>query len=855
MRALALVGLVACSDLRELETGVCGNGVVEAGEDCDGKNARCIACGIRCDDQRRCDTYPGTVGYVCGADDFCHAPGGTLRDPDAFTVAASSLRITDIDRDRIGDLLIQSPTALEVRSGNFEGRPRTTTYLLAPISRGPASFAFLDEGPEASTPTLDVLLPTADGVAAYTSELGVLSPYPFPSLVGMDLGTPVHAHQIEPQVIGSVGTLPNSTALAFVVLDVSGGGMPGMVGGAPLCGADLTQFDPVRIDFYEISAGHQLVAATLAGATPSVCVLSVDKQGTSYAVTQLALAPVNPPALRRPLLAPLRSACPSLVIREASGAIAEYAGAVGTTTTCTLTAVRVQLAAPSDASPVGFTPLVPPRAGATIALALSSGVFAFDTTAGLTRIYEADRPIARVAPIDVDADGNLDLVALAHDVEGGAAVEDLDVLYRAPQGMPDSYVRYRFDTSGPVKKLLLADYDGNGNSDIAYVETSIHQGEERDDLVIAYNTGDQLLAGARQATFTSITSLIPAHVPDSNDQSNLVADLVVLHEQAGGTSVSIMHGSPQRTLIAFFDPGEPPNPQNQFRASVYRGAIAGNFTTEGAVGRDILAFDDVTTTNSTELWLSRGPTGGAAEQLLPYRAPQIARCAGAQLGEFCVDDARYVTWPAGDHDRVIGIDGFARAMTFDITAASGTPPTVTIEPWPMTLPPSAQPRRFDVLGLDAEPRIVIAYSLPGGRAGVELCEVAGGQPIMCTELGAAVAQLRGDPSMVCFDATVARITAVARFATAASPPDLILLCKGAAGTSLYDVTLTGPTVTAVHELRPIENATELHAGDINGDAIDDLITIDRSTAIPTIRVYTQCTSRDRVGCIGSGASP
>ena len=103
LRLIAIVlGVVACTDFSDVARDGCGNGLLEAGEDCDSDDASCVRCAVTCSAAVDCPT----ADYTCGVDGFCHAPGGLLGEPTApVTFQADDVRITDIDRDGTGDVL------------------------------------------------------------------------------------------------------------------------------------------------------------------------------------------------------------------------------------------------------------------------------------------------------------------------------------------------------------------------------------------------------------------------------------------------------------------------------------------------------------------------------------------------------------------------------------------------------------------------------------------------------------------------------------------------------------------------------------------------------------------------------
>src|SRR5438067_13756300 len=110
--------LVGCTDLAPLKPGVCGNGVLEPGEDCDSNDPTCIRCARVCSTASDCPT----PDYACGIDGFCHAPGGALGAPSVpVPFQVDDLVITDVNHDGVGDAIGLSKTSLVVRFGDGNG--------------------------------------------------------------------------------------------------------------------------------------------------------------------------------------------------------------------------------------------------------------------------------------------------------------------------------------------------------------------------------------------------------------------------------------------------------------------------------------------------------------------------------------------------------------------------------------------------------------------------------------------------------------------------------------------------------------------------------------------------------------
>jgi hypothetical protein len=123
---LLALGAIDCDKLGSLPQGTCGNGVVDAGEDCDGfaneQGFTCRAadsdwaCSFECKADRTCPT-----GYGCGQDGVCRKPLGTFS-PDAFAVAPSQ--------------------AEELLSGDFDGDGRADVVS---IEAGRFRVSFIDD--------------------------------------------------------------------------------------------------------------------------------------------------------------------------------------------------------------------------------------------------------------------------------------------------------------------------------------------------------------------------------------------------------------------------------------------------------------------------------------------------------------------------------------------------------------------------------------------------------------------------------------------------------------------------------------------------------------------------------------
>lgn len=195
MKRLLIASLVAscglaCADLSELEQGVCGNGIVDPGEDCDlfpgpdtGPDTRCgipddgaAACRYLCS---RTDPDPVCpAGWGCNEDDTCHHATGRFELIGEFPSTALDLRTGDVDGDGNIDLLESYGTRLEVHFGSGDGAFAGTFDL--PISRPTGLPALGDLDVDGRT---DVVVPTALGLMVALGDSDrTLRPNVYPTL-------------------------------------------------------------------------------------------------------------------------------------------------------------------------------------------------------------------------------------------------------------------------------------------------------------------------------------------------------------------------------------------------------------------------------------------------------------------------------------------------------------------------------------------------------------------------------------------------------------------------------------------------------------------------------------------------
>ncbi len=869
--ALAALGgaLPACTDFDAIPRGICGNGLVETGEDCDSSDARCVRCAIACAAAADCPN----ADYTCGADRLCHAPGGALATPSApVTFQVDDLRITDVDHDGTGDVLGVSKTSAVVRYGDSVGSLAAGASFVTPPQSGPPSFGDLD-----GDGALDLSLETPDGIASFTSRHGSLAPAAIESpIYGMD-GEPLDfatMFVVGPQQLGAF--FVDESLILLAVVDLLQPERPFAV--AP-CAARLgaiprARFDRPSVDIYHATppgaAAAQLVVSFVT-AEGEPCVTAIHgSPGGAYFLDDIT--PAGAGLLQRhPRLIDLDAdgdRCPALVSSDDGAQLRRWDGGLAGAH-CTLAAAGPAGAAlpptpgaPSSATVIGRAPLVPPLPGfGSDALVMSTGVYVVSATA-IGEVYASPRPLGRIAHADLDRDGDVDLIVAPSDED------DLELLYRYPSGVQV----LRLDTASRVTSITTGDYDGNAVADIAYTEAAV--GHQR--MMIAYGTSDRPLPAVQVATFSDVASVTPIELTDSVDRLGIADDLVVVQPGAGGglATLSLLHGSPQRTMLSFFDP----RPDGSGPQTVLRAAIVGNFT--AGPEPDLLALATQPGTG-VRAWTVAGTARGlATAPSAGVPAAGLADCAEGPGEGVCVQDAMYLAWPVASHGDSLRSPDRDVVLAVDRPAAAAIPPAARVidprasaaalvtRPAPdvvVGLPAGVVPRALHAADVDGDgaPELVAAFGSRPGAApagSVRVCEVdEAGQPERCDELTPAVQAVA--PSVTaCIDAAPGRISPRDRTTTPSPAVDLVLLCRdaGAAG-SLFRISLAGGEPRASLLAGGVD-LRAIRVGDVDGDGVDDVVALQGDGGSQALVAYRQCTSREAERCrlaaaSGAGGAP
>ncbi|NVB81496.1 MAG: VCBS repeat-containing protein, partial [Kofleriaceae bacterium] len=727
--------------------------------------------------------------------------------------------------------------------------------------------------------TLDVTIATPDGLVAYTSTYGELSPLDVQTeLVGGDGNSLAmkRIYTIGPLTVGAFVDL-NGT-LAHLVADFLDPTNP--VGGLP-CGQNIPIAAFSSDDVYVHQTSRTGAATTDfvvslvtgTGASKKLCVMAIHKDNVFARPVIFDITPPSPPTLSKvPVLVDLTAdadPCPSLIdVDGGPAALRKWDGAmVGGHCGFKLTpqngdAMQPMVAASPGATVIGHAPLVPtPLAAAGDALVLSDGIYAYEPNAGTKYrlVYRSTRRLARVVAEDIDGDGHVDLAL------GADGQDDLDLLFRYDNPfygiISDALFELRrIDTAGVVTTINIDDFDGNGKMDVAYTEpVADHQR-----LMVLYSSGDLPDSAVQVGAFPTVSSIARIAFGDSSDMLSVAKDLFVLLPDSKAT---LLHGSPQRTMLAYFDPRSEGGATNLRDTTIFRATAIGHFApTSGTDYPDIVGLAPPkvaptgTGTATVRAWsvpvTADGLDGTQSDGLAVNNVTDCS--SGGSGANLCIEDATYLAWPvAADRDVVFAVDRAPtpHAAVFDPRSATGT--TLTAMPATLPIPPNTEIRSLHSGDVDADGKAdLIATFAPAStktqiNSAVLVCQMNDtGIPSDCEDIAPRI--VAAAPSTIaCVDAAPGRLGYRDPTIAPAAGLDLLVLCRDA-GSTLYRVTKTADAydVTALSHVAGTLSAVQI--GDVTGDGVDDVIGIAGEPGARSLVVFPQCTSRDSATCARTG---
>lgn len=916
-----------CTELPAIATGVCGNGIVEPGEDCDQRDsAACSNCYWMCKSDTPNECQNEAVGYLCAADGVCYGPSGdfaqTPADVSAYPVLG--FRILDIDLDGIGDVVGLNATAMNVRYGDASGRLVDTYNLVTPQVQGNPQVTAL-----VAPNVPDLVIPTADGLVVYTAAFGLPTPRQYP--LGGSQGPENMGGRPDPfdavQVRDTIGLFgPSSDAGAVSPLRF---GLIAVADVGPIFDVETTQLCEDSLGApMEVPAGTRVVnianyeaptGTFISFSTGTLtCVIEIRPRaevpraiGTdclpSYPNTPGCRSEVKTVTtfnrfMSRAVFADVDGdGCPSLFDQDAGlGAVREYPGTTSIDG-CVIANVprseTLRVVDPPASVLLGSVKLEPAvDEHAPDALISAYGIHALPTTVSPTDwrtkpLFVSDRPLERAVRGDIDNDGALDVVFSTEQLP------NLDIARRVPG--EDYFLLVRTPTTGAVVRTIFSDYDGDGRDDLAYVERL----GTAQRLSIAYGSPTGLGAAVPADVFENIAFLARIRVRDSTDPFDLVDDLIAI--DLIGTSpqdlepeITLLHGSPSRTMLSFF--GTPVAPPQ----SAFRGVVGGHFidhTPADTTDRqlvDLVAFQtfrrdasDPTPCTSadckTALWvvpgLPRARLGdaqftidlGMGDFRLPS-APAVGDCNATTLSDFCVQSSKLLAWKIGDErDIVLGIDFRgaqpASLLRFDPAVPWGQ----GVNTQPVTLNAFAKYSgtghihelfAFDI-DHDGQEELIAPFGSTtfGGVDGFTLICRMNRDGTFAGDCIDVASQILNDAELRCVDAEFGRVLPVCDGEYDGTVDHLAVLCRKPIAdpesqqTRWQSVVVPivsdgsgGFTTPTGEDRRPIltvnAKVDEIQLGDVTGDALADIVALDITSGTAVLAVFAQHTTHEAPVC-------
>jgi len=869
MRYLVLVlAVAACSNLPPIDAHECGNGVLEEHEDCDDPNdENCIECSVACESDADCapPSLPAarsSLAYHCGYDEpqrLCHAAGGQFVEvgqPRPYDVLGFG--VVDVDGDHIGDAVGLAQTQVVVRYGD-ESTPLVdqSTAVIPTLVNTPAVGDINHDG------TIDLVVPTRDGLTAYTGAQGTMVPY----LLAIQFSAPggsldaLHPVKIDNQY--SLVFFQNDSALGVGIVSVTQGGQAG--GGEPtilpLCDQMFApkDFAATDVSTYDVSAvyGHPAIMIALEAprgdSTTELCAFTVEEVSgvtPTFPITTLLSTTVT--ASGRPTLAALdpTTPCPSLVSfdRNRYAASGLTSCLLGTSPAPLVDAVM----APNLAGVVGRVPLSPPISGqAPDALVLQGGVESYEPGANeLTPIYLSDTTLSQSDVGDFNGDGKTDAVVV------GAGQSSFDVLYRLGSSANGiMFLRQRLGTDNAITGVLTGDFDGNTFSDVVAFESVPDAMEGHDVVAIAYGTRDQVLAPVEVGAFGHVVSAAKVQLFDSTDQAGVVDDLAVIERRrnVSSTLLGLLHGTPQRGLIPYLDP-RPSTPQSpSYLGSAFAAVARGNFVTpvvEGVVDLVTISVPDVGLGTSATIWRLAGVGPGIVAAPAPDRSTFASIDAGYCVPGFppptlCVNGGQVAAYRQGDHDVFVALDAVhGYGVVIDPAQITGNPfgpnQALALTPTSPIMTHASQVTTVLVADSDGDgvQELIFAYAgddsaHPGD---VKSCKVSGTDLDCSNDLFANEPMLAG----TCFGVATGAVTLQGQTKDDDSQASLIVSCVGGvfrldhASDGYHKAPLLPGHVTPSY----------FDIADVTGDLVPDFLVLESRQ----LRVFRQCTSREVGSC-------
>lgn len=616
--------LSGCSETARVRLDVCGNGVLEAGEDCDGGSGCDASCHYPCDASRSC---PAGFGCDEGAR-VCRVASGALSRRTNVAGANASPRVADFDADGRDDLLLVNGFDGDFSSSSvhyFDSVGQVSTSVELPSARAAACadlsgdsrqdvilgsdavLGFRATGLRKFSPILSTSRQVSENSQLLSADLDCDGQREVLLMDGGGLSRAKSVQELEPLLdLGDDFVLPSAFAA---------------VGRLPRAGGDCEVLALVpgasdRVSIYGRNAS---------GSEPSgVTRLSSVELNVETSLADLLMFDVNQDGLQDLVMEAFPNGLVSYGVADGSfhsnvESIPAASGD-GRTSVLDLGFGNILLATQlDDDAEVDFFFSVAMGAGST------------------STLYEA------ALALDLNRDGLNDVAALS---EGGSRID----LYRSlPSGLVS---RLSLEVPGTSSLRDVADFDGDGHADLL-VSSARTQGAAQRALSVLF---PPLMAGETPrlqelAELPDIQAAVAGYLVSEGGVMDGYADVGVLRGTEGPRELGLLQGGADRLLrspLGGTSPildalsGGPKTPLlGRFRRPRQRDLAVVHASTEfgdADAALELLSLDET------------GPVSlGSAK--LPFGAPQ-AEVTVLDLDGDGLDELYYVAYAPGDSGQV-----------------------------------------------------------------------------------------------------------------------------------------------------------------------------------------------------------
>jgi hypothetical protein len=781
---VCVIAAAGCRELPELAPDVCGNGVVEDGEDCDGAIDPALGGAPRCEPvtsalacRYTCSEGTCPIGWACGDDAVCrHGTGVLVADP-PIQLAHRELEVGDIDGDGQAEPIGFAEGGVRIAFGD------RTILAATPDQLSGDAVADLDGDGRA-----DVVVADAQGLEILRGEadrsVTAVSYAPFVVAVRSAWFLPVRVPDpAEADAVAVVSTdgSPNGSATNMFFVPSGAAQQPLLLAADTPPGA----FGPaaVRADLDAPSAEDEIVVA--AAGRSELWILKPIVLSPLLAMQPTAVD--FPPTMvgdGRVLAADL----------DGDGDLDLLAGTIDATGFGLATADNdsgvfvidagspavqrfAELALPHAVADVPSAPQPFPLAVADldgdgdVDAVSPDAIFLLDAAGVMQPAFRrtTTAPWREALIRDIDRDGRPDVV-----VAGPAS--GLDVLRNGAAG----FTRVPIETAGAVSQLRAGDFDGDGLGDIAFRERA----DDRDRIRVLFGDIGPFAPTSSVLGLPAISRFEIGQFRDNRGIRDVLDDIVVVGFDGERAGISFVTGAGDRRLRA------PLFLTRDSFADRPLGTIAGHFMSADALpDLAVLATDH---DGLRRLWLFPAAPGAAYRSETAITSTELGVLATLDVDRFAAAD---LDGDGLDEIVAAGIDPEGRGIVAVITPRLDQPPIVQIVDPDVGTPLDLVAGDLDRDGRD---ELVIAGTtgLVRLRAGAIERIAPGGRAVCLAQLdadaGLEIAVL-DDSSLVIYDGSDLRTQAV----------------HAASGTAIT-----------------------IRAGDLDGDRVDDLVIGDGLTVTP-----------------------